>query len=190
MLAGDYFDLLVQASHDAGVSVRKRAIRSLWDCCSCPGFSRATEAVVVVLQRALDPEESMRSLVTKFCGDMWFLEGSSFAGLADTPSPSSPNSSTRTAEIRARELADVALKAYDAGGRAIHVPLGSDYPLVVILKEVLGTGSSSSGGSARELSAVRAGAAEVAQALLTVVLQQQVKRGRRDWGPLGLQGLG
>jgi cohesin loading factor subunit SCC2 len=62
------------------VSVRKRAIRSLWDCCTCPGFSRAAEAVVAVLQRAGDSEESMRGLVTKICGEMWFSEGSSFAG--------------------------------------------------------------------------------------------------------------
>jgi cohesin loading factor subunit SCC2 len=65
---------------DAGVSARKRAIRSLWDCCTCPGFSRAAEAVVAVLQRAGDSEESMRGLVTKICGEMWFSEGSSFAG--------------------------------------------------------------------------------------------------------------
>lgn len=62
------------------MSVRKRAIRSLWDCCTCPGFNRAAEAVVAVLQRAGDSEESMRGLVTKICGEMWFLEGSSFAG--------------------------------------------------------------------------------------------------------------
>jgi hypothetical protein len=62
------------------VSVRKRAIRSLWDCCTCPCFSRAAEAVVAVLQRAGDSEESMRGLVTKICGEMWFSEGSSFAG--------------------------------------------------------------------------------------------------------------
>lgn len=101
------------------------------------------------------------------------------AGLIDTPSPSSSHGSARTADIRARELADVALKAYEAGGKALHVPLGSDHPLVVILKEVLGTGSSGGGaGSARELSAVRAGAAQVAQALLNMVLQQQVRRMR------------
>lgn len=60
--------------------VRKRAIRALWECCSCPGFSRAGDAVVAVLQRAYDKEDSMRSLVTKICGEMWFTDASSFAG--------------------------------------------------------------------------------------------------------------
>lgn len=95
-------------------------------------------------------------------------------GLSDTP-VSSASSTTRTADIRARELADVALKAYEAGGKAIHVPLAQDYPLVVILKEALGTGSvGGAGAAARELSAVRAGAEEVAQELLNMVVQQQV----------------
>ncbi|WIA08603.1 hypothetical protein OEZ85_008032 [Tetradesmus obliquus] len=184
-LAGEYFDVLVIASHDAGVSVRKRAIRSLWDCCTCPGFNRAAEAVVAVLQRAGDSEGSMRGLVTKICGEMWFLEGSSFAGLSDGATGSTNASTTggaeahavRTAAVRARELADVSLKVYEAGGKAIHVPLPADHPLVVILKEVLGTGSSSGaaagGAAAKELAVLRAGAREVADALLTGVLQQQ-----------------
>jgi hypothetical protein len=87
----------------------------------------------------------------------------------------------RTATVRARELADVSLKVYEAGGKAIHVPLPTDHPLVVILKEVLGTGSTSGaavgGAAAKELAALRAGASEVADALLTGVLQQQVRGG-------------
>jgi len=65
---------------DPGIMVRKRAIRALWECCSCPGFSRAGDAVVAVLQRAYDKEDSMRTLVTKICGEMWFTDASSFAG--------------------------------------------------------------------------------------------------------------
>lgn len=60
--------------------VRKRAIRALWECCSCRGFSRAGDAVVAVLNRANDREDSMRNLVTKICGEMWFTDVSSFAG--------------------------------------------------------------------------------------------------------------
>lgn len=60
--------------------VRKRAIRALWECCSCPGFSRAGDAVVAVLNRANDKEDSMKHLVTKICGEMWFTDASSFAG--------------------------------------------------------------------------------------------------------------
>jgi cohesin loading factor subunit SCC2 len=60
--------------------VRKRAIRALWECCSCPGFSRADDAVVAVLGRANDREDSMKNLVTKICGEMWFTDASNFAG--------------------------------------------------------------------------------------------------------------
>jgi hypothetical protein len=78
----------------------------------------------------------------------------------------------------------VSLKVYEAGGKAIHVPLPADHPLIVILKEVLGTGSSSGaaavGAAAKELAVLRAGAREVADALLTGVLQQQVRR-IRPW---------
>lgn len=61
--------------------MRKRAIRALWECCSCPGFSRADDAVVAVLGRANDREDSMKNLVTKICGEMWFTDASSFAGM-------------------------------------------------------------------------------------------------------------
>lgn len=71
----------IAGSQDQGILVRKRAIRALWECCSCPGFSRAGDAVVAVLQRADDSEESMRNLVTKICGEMWFTDASNFAGM-------------------------------------------------------------------------------------------------------------
>lgn len=39
-------------TQDNGVSVRKRAVRTLWECCArCPGFTRKTDAVVAILQR-------------------------------------------------------------------------------------------------------------------------------------------
>lgn len=39
-------------AQDNGVSVRKRAVRTLWECCArCPGFTRKTDAVVAILQR-------------------------------------------------------------------------------------------------------------------------------------------
>lgn len=141
------------APQDAGVSVRKRAVKALWECCAkCPGFSRKTDAVVAILQRwavggvvppagatvvdsnlklllpiwasysatlrqrqksgvcgwpkpqqrlycglngalvcpahddcpaarrVADTEESMRTLVTRLCGDMWFVPGASVEG--------------------------------------------------------------------------------------------------------------
>ena len=44
----------------------------------------------------------------------------------------------RTASQRAQQLADVALAVYEAGGRAIHLPLDLSHPLVVVLRAALG----------------------------------------------------
>ncbi len=52
--------------------------------------------------------------------------------------------------------------SYEAGGRAIHVPLASDHPLVVVLGEALGE-------------KVPAGARDVAEALLEEALALQVR---------------
>lgn len=83
----------------------------------------------------------------------------------------------RTPAVRAAELAAVSLRLYEAGGKAIHVPLPPDHGLIVILREVLGTASSSSAAAPstkelKELAQLREGAAEVAQALLEMILQQ------------------
>eukprot|EP00775_Hariotina_reticulata_P010526 gene10526-10686_t len=186
-LAGDYFDVLAQATHDPGISVRKRAIKSLWDCCTCPGFSRGADAVVAVLQRAADPEDSMRGLVTKICGEMWFTETSSFAGLTEddgTAVSSSSSSTVRSPQVRARELAEVSFRMFEARGKGINVPWPADNPLIVIFQEVLGLSSSAgyvSGSrvgapSAKELkdtAVLREGAADVAGALLSMFLQLQ-----------------
>ncbi len=44
----------------------------------------------------------------------------------------------RSAAQRAQQLADVALAVYEAGGRAIHLPLDMSHPLVVVLRSALG----------------------------------------------------
>jgi hypothetical protein len=47
----------------------------------------------------------------------------------------------RSAALRARQLADVALAVYEAGGRAIHLPLEPAHPLVAVLRAALGVGA-------------------------------------------------
>lgn len=65
--------LLCVLPQDNGISVRKRAIKTLWDCCvHCPGFTRRPDAVVAILQRAGDHEQAMQTLVTRICSAMWF----------------------------------------------------------------------------------------------------------------------
>lgn len=108
------------------------------------------------------------------------------AGLSDGEAASSSSAATRTPAVRAAELANLSLQLYEAGGCTIHVPLPPDHGLIVIFKEVLGTGSSSSSSAAAAPSAkeqkeqllLRQGAADMAQALLEMILQQhrQVSR--------------
>jgi cohesin loading factor subunit SCC2 len=44
----------------------------------------------------------------------------------------------RSAAQRAQQLAEVALAVYEAGGRAIHLPLDLSHPLVAVLRAALG----------------------------------------------------
>lgn len=82
-LALAYFDTLASKTQDTAVSVRKRAVKILWDCCvNCPHFPRATEAIVKVLYRCTDPEDSMRQLVTRMCSQLWFAAGAAAGALA------------------------------------------------------------------------------------------------------------
>jgi hypothetical protein len=47
----------------------------------------------------------------------------------------------RSAAQRAQQLADVAAAVYEAGGRAIHLPLEQAHPLVAVLRAALGAGA-------------------------------------------------
>ena len=72
-LALTYFDTVTAATRDASTSVRKSALKILWESCiSVPGFSRASEACVHVLNRISDPEESIQDLVAKVFHALWF----------------------------------------------------------------------------------------------------------------------
>lgn len=96
-------------------------------------------------------------------------------GLSNGMAAAAECSQVRTAALRARELAEVSLKVYEAGGKTIHVPLPPEHMLVLILKEVLApSGTAATGAAAKEHAALRAGAMEVAEALLDGILQQQV----------------
>ena len=74
-LAVQYYDVLTKAVDDPGVTVRKRAVRLLWECCvrCADNFPYRTDAVVRIMAKAADAEEAMRSLVVKICSEIWFL---------------------------------------------------------------------------------------------------------------------
>ena len=99
------------------------------------------------------------------------------AGLGEGEGTSSSAATARSAALRATELAAVCLQLYEAGGRTIHVPLPPDNGLIVIVRELLGKAGSSSAApptskELREQAQLHEGAAEVAQALLEMILQQ------------------
>lgn len=82
---------------------------------------------------------------------------------------------------RASELSRVALAVYEAGGKAIHVPLPGDHPLVSVISSALASGAikeegargsgAAAGGSKAGAAVIRKGAAEVAEALLEQIVQ-------------------
>lgn len=74
-LAVQYYEVLTKAVEDSGITVRKRAVRLLWECCvrCADNFPHRTDAIVRILERASDPEEAMRTLVGKICAEIWFL---------------------------------------------------------------------------------------------------------------------
>jgi len=75
-LAAAYFDTLVAASRDASTSVRKAALRTLWEACiRPPGFARAAQACCAVLHRGRDAEESIQELVGQVFQGLWFASG-------------------------------------------------------------------------------------------------------------------
>ncbi len=65
---------------------------------------------------------------------------------------------------RVQQLADVALRVYEAGGKAIHLPLEPSHPLVAVLRSALGRGER------RDTRAERDVGRSVAGALLEGVL--------------------
>lgn len=72
-LATTYFDVVRLASSDQSTSVRKAAVKILWESCiSVPGFPHASEACVAVLRRVGDSEDSIQELVAKVFHGLWF----------------------------------------------------------------------------------------------------------------------
>jgi cohesin loading factor subunit SCC2 len=158
------FPTLVKASMDSGTSVRKVAIKLLWECCiKVSGFPKAAEAARHVLLRAADPEESIQDWVAKVFHSLWFtskLEDGTTTGTGGVNAVVE-----RRASDRAEQLANIALSVYEAGGRGIHLPLDSTHPLVTVLRSAL------SWGSKGDLGKERKAGREISAALLQYVLQ-------------------
>ncbi len=56
-LAVQFYDVLVRAVEDGGLTVRKRAVRLLWECCvRFPDFTHRTDALLRIIARATDTE--------------------------------------------------------------------------------------------------------------------------------------
>eukprot|EP00741_Cyanophora_paradoxa_P007197 tig00001085_g6963.t1 len=75
-----YYSSIADRVVDAGVSVRKRAIRVLREVCmQMPEFGRAGE-ICLLLVRRINDEESIRELVIKTFQELWFGEAGGPAG--------------------------------------------------------------------------------------------------------------
>eukprot|EP00210_Caulerpa_lentillifera_P001210 g1166.t1 len=68
-----YYYLLIKASQDPGVSVKKRGLKLLYEICvENSSFQRRTETLLVILLSIEDPEEQIQTLVCRIFNDLWF----------------------------------------------------------------------------------------------------------------------
>ncbi|GAX81042.1 hypothetical protein CEUSTIGMA_g8477.t1 [Chlamydomonas eustigma] len=175
---------------DQGLSVRKRAIKVLWDCCVlCPGgFPRLDEAVMIILHRVGDNEESMRKLAQNLCCQLWFssdhelITQDATSTIAAFPSvlggtlhPSS-SSDDRSPLSRAKQLASVCYAVHLAEGGLPHTPPSPDNAVLMLLRGVLGRGGISkhtamTPAAAAVQATTREGAEAVVKALMAWYLQ-------------------
>ena len=57
------------------------ACQVLWDCCvRCAGFPMLGEALLLIMARASDQEDSMRKQAAALCSELWFTPGSALPG--------------------------------------------------------------------------------------------------------------
>lgn len=81
-LAVTYFDTITSACQDTSTSVRKSALKILWEACIQPaGFGHGTEACIVLLQHVNDPEPSIQDFVGRTVSKLWYpdQQGQQFA---------------------------------------------------------------------------------------------------------------
>ncbi|GLI61512.1 hypothetical protein VaNZ11_003892 [Volvox africanus] len=168
-VAAQFYDVLASAAIDAGLTVRKRAVRLLWECCvRCPEFERRIEAMLLIVSRVTDTEDTMRSLINKICAEVWFLPN------FQLESEEGSSNVSRGAEQRAANLGELVMAIYCRMGSAISIPVHSTTPIVVIIRNIVGEEGKS------EYEAVRRGAREVVDVLLARSLELQ---GEQDAQP-------
>ena len=97
----------------------------------CPLHASAVSTATTAVHCPSPPRQTWPPLPPPPCS-LWFiprLEAEDGAQLERSPAE------------RAQQLADVALAVYEAGGRAIHLPLDQQHPLVAVLRAALGVGA-------------------------------------------------
>ncbi|KAL6770969.1 SCC2 [Auxenochlorella protothecoides x Auxenochlorella symbiontica] len=180
-LALEYYDALVRASKDVGVSVRKVGIRALADCFLLPdpASPRAMETARHILLRAGDAEASVRDVVARTFHALWFADGAPAPAGTGLPPGEQPPDSLQGAPpldagraqagaslgVRASLLATLAASMRRGAGRAFHLPLELGHPLVVVLRAAL-----EHGGPGRDAQARHSAGCAMAGALLGQVI--------------------
>ncbi|GLC46380.1 hypothetical protein PLESTF_001845900 [Pleodorina starrii] len=161
-VAAQLYDVLVRAADDTGVNVRKRAIRLLWECCvRCPDFVHRTDALLRIVSHATATEDSLRSLVTKICAEIFFLPHFHLEG--DEVS----SQVMRGADQRAAQLAELVAVQYLRTGGSANMPFNSASPIVAMIRAIVGEEDKTDCEPARQ------GAREVADWLLARILELQ-----------------
>ena len=153
-LTSRLLDTIIQATDDAGASVRRSAIKILRDCAIVPpNFPRAADAACAVLARIGDPEESVQTLVARLFHGIWFSSTSSSDQKESTRKRSggqrgsnhlqhgsargSMADSGAALRQQASVLVEVAKTIYESGGSSIRLPFDIHHPLVATLRQAL-----------------------------------------------------
>ncbi|KAK9834236.1 hypothetical protein WJX84_005062 [Apatococcus fuscideae] len=114
-LADTYFETMTTACQDSSTSVRKSALKILWEACIQPAsFGRGTEACIVLLQHVNDPEPSIQDFVGRIVSKLWFPDQNGFVQ-------------------QAKRLANIADAMFKSAGDRAALPLDRSHPLVAAL---------------------------------------------------------
>lgn len=69
-----YYDIVAASLGDSAVSVRKAALRLLWEAYVMePESGKANEACQLILQLATDNQDSNREMVIRLIRELWFV---------------------------------------------------------------------------------------------------------------------
>lgn len=176
-LASDYFDLVVHACGDAGTSVQRQAVRTLWEHCALPeAFPRRLEAAAALAVRVPTMEESVKVRAVRFLRSHWL-----HAAPSGEEPPEDHLAGTCRVIFEEQKRSRV--------GNGLVVPFTRDHPLVHVFELALNADRADCSGQmkmgvAEKAAAVRAGKA-LCRRLVDAALREEAAEapeGEREAG--------